>query len=203
MNLIVKLILLFAMAFSLTAQTPPTTYVLSGAVNQQQVGTGGHTGRQFIEGRTAPADSASVSGPGGMGPRIGHRMWWSTACVHPTFTPATWYAAGQSVAVVFGVVSWQFASGTMPSAAVGHDGLFMDPTNAIIVSPALSQVVTSSPIPSGPFVPSGGIDLFWLYWDIPNDPTIVGQIVNVQALRIDPTDGLFYLSHSWLAMIAQ
>lgn len=205
MKTITSLLLLLA---SLTAQTPPTgAYVPVGAINQTQPyssnGTpAAYAGEQIVQARVNPGDDAPSQSIGTRAVRIGRRLWWVTASlqvVPPAPATPVWHPVGASPAVVFGIASFQFTNYPLPGAAVGFDRVFM-PAGVLILSPAL-VTQTTNPLTTGTSVPSGGYDLNWLFWDVPNDPALIGQVVGMQGARIEPFNGLWYLSDEQLVEI--
>lgn len=202
--------LAFCLALSsfVTSQSPPLgAHIDLGWINQTQAAGGGSStavaGEQLVGARCAVGDSAT--GTVGFGPpdgiKIGRRIWWWTTSTQVGVAPVTFHAAGSSPAVVFAVASFQFTSYPLPGAAAGFEMVFLPP-GAVLVSPfTATQFVTGISPYTFTNVPAGGYDVQWLFFDVPNNPAIVGQVLDMQAVRIDPTNGLFYLSDEHLTEI--
>jgi hypothetical protein len=193
---------------SIPAQTPPTgTHVPVGIINQVQPYSGypstAHAGEQRIRARVLPGDDAPGQSFGAPAVRIGRRLWWLTASIQVQVVPPappTFHPVGGSPAVVLAVASFQWTNYVLPGAATGFDHVFM-PAGFLLVSPSLITQATTNQFGGGIAVPTGGYDLAWLYWDVPNDPALIGQVVGCQAARIDPFNGIFYLSDEHLTEI--
>jgi hypothetical protein len=182
---------------ALAAQSPPPTGGVSvvGLTNQMQ--TAGPFGEQRIGAICAPQfyRSAAPLGAGGVG-LGGSIAWWSEA-INPTAVPLTLHAAGTAL-TFFAVSPFAFSSLQLPFAAPGHDLLFV-PTTAFVVAAPWTFVMTTGG--GGAIIPPGGYDRWYLTLDVPLNPSLVGSVWAAQALRIDPTDLLIYLSNEYLVQI--
>jgi hypothetical protein len=183
-----------------TAQSPPSPYFYVGGLNHLQAnssnwGFPGVAGEQMVSALADPADVYNI-GLGLPEIKIGGRLWWNTVSNHPTTSPVTFSTTG-TTAVVFGVAAIHWGSFTFPGAASGFDGVFLDPNTMVTVSPFLRSTHQSTMYvygAPGAAYPSGGTDIDWLYWDVPNQTSLAGSTVSMQALRLDGTNGLWYLS---------
>lgn len=207
MKSLTAFLFLFLTSF-LLAQTPPTsTYTTVGVRNQAQpyssLGGCVKAGEQWIQARTASGDASTNVFIGNAGPRVGRLLWWVTSAVAVVpAAPATpsWHQAGATPATVIGIASLNgIVSYPFPGAAPGFHLAFM-PAGFVLLSPSAITVNTVSA--QCATIPAGGYDQHWIYWAIPNDPALAGQVVTMQAARIEPLNGLWYLSDEWITQIA-
>lgn len=183
---------------ALAAQSPPPTGPVSvvGLTNQMQ--SGGPFGDQRIGAICAPQFYRGTAPVGAGGVALGGSICWWSEAIHPTLTPLTLHAAGTCI-TFFALAPFQFSSFALPFAAPGHNLLFVPTSTAFLLSaPWTVQMSTGG---GGAIVPPGGYDRWYLTLDVPVNTALLGSVWDVQAMRLDPTDGLLYLSHEHLVQV--
>lgn len=111
--------------------------------------------------------------------------WLVTLAFHGIYAAAGSHVPAFAVQVRTAAPGWCWpipGLAPVPGAAIGHQYLFV-PAPTIILPQYSYQVFA--------FVM---VDLFVLRIPIPADPNLLGQSISSQGFRIDPTDGLLYLS---------
>ncbi len=110
---------------------------------------------------------------------IGGTVYYVGESMTPGGTP-TFYPSGTALSA-FAIAPFTVAYWMMPSAAAGHDVLVVDTSIGIVSGPLFQETYTS--------------DLWVLPLAIPNNPALIGTFWEAQSFRIDPTNGLFYMSN--------
>jgi hypothetical protein len=189
---------------SLSAQSPPSPFAPVGGANHLQQFSGGQ-GSQLLAARTSLSDYGNAASWGFFGVKIGGRLWWLTAGTNPNTSIPVTYSPTNTTAVVFGLANFVSYTQTpfgFPGGAPGFDKVWLDTSTLVTVSPFLrSTHQTTSVFPSVQ-IPSGGYDVDWLYWDVPSNTGLIGQLVAAQTLRLD-SNGLWYLSDEHFTEIVQ
>lgn len=209
------LFVLFLIVAALPSQSPPTVNWWSvGLLNAHQPYSGWgtiHAGEQRIDARVASFNNDATANVlvGNYGIRIGRRLWWATAAI--AVVPAApafpqWHASGATPATVFGLSTVNgLTQFSMPGGATGFDQVFVPTVGSIVIfNPAVVTTTTNQTalgLGFGGVVPPAGTDVYWLYWDVPNDPALVGYVISMQTARIEPLNGLWYLSDQHITQI--
>lgn len=185
-------------AASALAQSPPPTGPVSvvGAVNQLQ--TGGVLGEQRIGALCAPAFHRPLAPVGAGGVGLGGSIaWWSEA-IHPLLQPPTHHTAGTCITLFF-VAPFAFSSLPLPLTAPGFGTLFAPPGASLLIGAPWTQVHQTGG--GGAVIPPGGFNRWYVTLDVPPLAALVGSVWMAQAMRLDPSNLLLYLSNDHMVQI--
>lgn len=116
---------------------------------------------------------------------IGGTVYYVGESMTPSGSPA-FYPPG-TVLSAFAIAPLTAAHWVMPIAAAGHDVLVVDTSIGIVSGPLHQETYTS--------------DLWVLPLAIPNNPALIGTLWQAQSFRVDPSNGLFYMSNGLLVEV--
>lgn len=161
-----------------------------------------HPGDVLLTAYAAPADVTPLPVPNGNALLLGgtvyfqamHCVPWAFAPALPPWFDATFYAPGSTLTVFALAPFFGPAPGvSLPIAATGFDMLFVPPTVVVLQS---FQWSNSSFPANGQWHDVQSIALH-----VPTAPWLAGTFWCAQAARLDPLDGLLYLSGAWALQV--